>query len=365
MSSIYPNAIDGYAQIPLIIDTVTQINADAINRLRSAIINIETELGTIPSGTYTTISDRFNQIDAEIVLLNADIESLQQTVDYEVNRLSSDITQLSNSVSQQFENLTNYDIPSSYKEPVRVATTENILLGATCPLQVDDVTLNVGDRILVCNQNDATKNGIYFVVSPGIGSDGIWQRDEDFNGADDFIKAGLMTYVQEGSVNGQSVFMLTTLGQITLDSTELNFIGSKLNMRSDANGTAVLGDVGSPVVLSSANTYFYQSGVTDTRDYDTAVWYVTVAAKGTATSVTVKISWLEDGTNLGPQGTEDILSGASTLSVYEATYNIASETAPFNIPVIPLNVIGPNAKIAIKADVGITTQVYARVWRKA
>tara|TARA_R110002110_G_scaffold73725_1_gene195457 strand:+ start:894 stop:1076 length:183 start_codon:yes stop_codon:yes gene_type:complete len=35
--SIYPNAIDGYAQLPLAIDDITPVNAFSVNTLRSAI----------------------------------------------------------------------------------------------------------------------------------------------------------------------------------------------------------------------------------------------------------------------------------------------------------------------------------------
>ena len=66
MSSIYPNSIDGYAQLPLVVDTVTHINAVTVNRLRSAIVNIETELGIQPSGTYTDVRERLDALEDRI-----------------------------------------------------------------------------------------------------------------------------------------------------------------------------------------------------------------------------------------------------------------------------------------------------------
>ena len=39
--SNYPNSIDGYAQIPFIVNKETAIKAVSLNNLRSAIINIE------------------------------------------------------------------------------------------------------------------------------------------------------------------------------------------------------------------------------------------------------------------------------------------------------------------------------------
>jgi hypothetical protein len=64
--SVYPNAIDGYAQLPLVIDNSTPINAITVNSLRSAIINIENELGRTPSGSYDTVRARLDALETEI-----------------------------------------------------------------------------------------------------------------------------------------------------------------------------------------------------------------------------------------------------------------------------------------------------------
>jgi len=63
MSSIYPDAIDGYEQIPLVVDKVTPVNAASVNPLRSAIINIENTLGLNPEGTYDTVRARLDAIE--------------------------------------------------------------------------------------------------------------------------------------------------------------------------------------------------------------------------------------------------------------------------------------------------------------
>ena len=83
--------------------------------------------------------------------------------------------------------------------------------------------------------------------------------------------------------------------------------------RSDSAGTDVLGSSGAPQLLNLADTYFDQSGFTDTRDFGDCVWHVTCENKGTATKLTVKIEWSEDASNLSPQGSESISAGVSTL----------------------------------------------------
>lgn len=88
MSSIYPASIDGYAQIPLAVDTITPINAETVNRLRSAIINIETELGVLPS------SENFVDVRARLDALEADITSLQN-----VSGSGGSVTQVTSDIS--------------------------------------------------------------------------------------------------------------------------------------------------------------------------------------------------------------------------------------------------------------------------
>jgi hypothetical protein len=86
--SIYPNAIDGYAQLPLAIDMVTRVDASSVNRLRCAIINLENELGVLPSGAYVTVRSRLDaledgeavglaQILSRLAILEADVLSLE------------------------------------------------------------------------------------------------------------------------------------------------------------------------------------------------------------------------------------------------------------------------------------------------
>ena len=62
-TSIYPKAIDGYAQLPLATNKITPVNAESVNRLRSAIINIETTLGVNPQGdSDNTVAERVSRI---------------------------------------------------------------------------------------------------------------------------------------------------------------------------------------------------------------------------------------------------------------------------------------------------------------
>lgn len=60
MSSIYPNAIDGYSQIRIVRDLIDEVIASDTNGLRSAVIAIEQTLGVNPQGAFGTVVARLN-----------------------------------------------------------------------------------------------------------------------------------------------------------------------------------------------------------------------------------------------------------------------------------------------------------------
>jgi hypothetical protein len=100
------------------------------------------------------------------------------------------------------------------KQSVRAATTVAITLSNT--QTIDDVPLSVGDRVLVKNQGTASQNGIYVVQS------GPWERSSDAN-IDSEVTPGMFVFIEQGTQNGDSGWVLTTDAPITLDSTSLTF----------------------------------------------------------------------------------------------------------------------------------------------
>jgi hypothetical protein len=96
--SVYPNAIDGYAQIPLTIDNVTKVDAVTVNRLRCAIINIEAELGVLPSGSFNTVGERLDSIDSPDL---TDIEDRLSALEAEVASILEFIGGLDNMESDE------------------------------------------------------------------------------------------------------------------------------------------------------------------------------------------------------------------------------------------------------------------------
>ena len=103
------------------------------------------------------------------------------------------------------------------KDSVRVATTANITIATALNNgdTLDGVTLATNDRILVKNQSTGSENGIYVVAaSPA--------RSTDFDASAE-VSGGAFTFVEEGTTNADSGWVVTTNGAITVGTTALSF----------------------------------------------------------------------------------------------------------------------------------------------
>ena len=100
------------------------------------------------------------------------------------------------------------------KASVRAATTANITLSNT--QTIDGVALSVGDRVLVKDQNTASQNGIYVVAS------GSWSRSTDADEPAE-VTPGFFFFVEEGTVNADSGWVMTADGTITIGTTAITF----------------------------------------------------------------------------------------------------------------------------------------------
>lgn len=100
------------------------------------------------------------------------------------------------------------------KASVRLSTTDDIILsgGQT----IDGRAVADGDRILVKNQNDGTKNGIYIASTSG-----AWARSTDANTSSK-VTTGLTTTVEDGDSNAGTTWLLITKN-VTLGTSSLSF----------------------------------------------------------------------------------------------------------------------------------------------
>jgi hypothetical protein len=182
------------------------------------------------------------------------------------------------------------------KQSVRAATTGPITLATG--LENGDtldttVTLATGDRVLVKDQSTASENGIYVVNATGAPT-----RATDFDSTAE-VTPGAFTFVEEGTLNADSGWVLTTNGTITVGSTALNWALfsvagtilagdglSKTGNTINVGGTTDRISVSSDAVDISAN-YVGQSSITTLGTITTGVWNgtdVAVTAGGTGSS---------------------------------------------------------------------------------
>jgi len=120
------------------------------------------------------------------------------------------------------------------KMPCRVASTGDmaatynstsltLTANANGAISVDGISLVANDRVLVKDQSNSTENGIYFVSVVGtVSTPFVLTRATDFDTSTE-VTAGVFTFIEEGTVNADTGWMLTTNNPIELDTTGLEF----------------------------------------------------------------------------------------------------------------------------------------------
>ena len=101
-----------------------------------------------------------------------------------------------------------------WKDSVRVATTANITLSGT--QTIDGIAVVADQRVLVKNQSTGSENGIYLCKA------GAWARAADMNAADEF--SGAAVFVQEGTANGDTGYVCSNDGDVTVGTTAITFV---------------------------------------------------------------------------------------------------------------------------------------------
>lgn len=188
------------------------------------------------------------------------------------------------------------------KESVRLATTGNITLSGA--QNIDGVAVVTGNRILVKDQGSGQQNGIYIANTSG-----AWTRSPDANTATD-LNSGAFTFVEEGTVNQNTGWVMITDGNIVWDTTIMTWaqfsgVGAlvagagltKTGSTVDAVGTANRIQVNADSI-DIASTYAGQTSITTVGSITTGAW------NGTAIS-----------TARGGTGATDVESARGNLSL--------------------------------------------------
>jgi len=187
------------------------------------------------------------------------------------------------------------------KASVRAASTTNISM-LMMTQTIDGVALISGDRVLVKDQSTASQNGIYVV------DNSTWYRATDADTSAE-VTSGMFVFVEEGTVNDNTGWVLGTANPITLNTTSLSF------SQFSAAGTIIAGDgltqsgstfnvttASSGRIVVAADSIDLASGIVTASTYKS----VTVDTYGRVTAGT-------NPTTLAGYGITDALSTSSVL----------------------------------------------------
>lgn len=302
--------------------------SDATNTITSA---YQTYVGTVANnitdayeladqGLSSDISNVASDLAAAELQLGSDITNAiaesKNFTNTTANALSSDISNavsgyqaadstLEASLTQDFQDADNTVLETlrseiaaaaqglDVKESVRVASTEHVTTAYSTGSYptIDGVALALGDRVLLKNQNNAALNGIFEVADDRL------VRTADANEPSE-LNAGTFVFVEEGTVNSDSGWVVTSNNPITIGTDEMiwaQFSGTGQIVAGDGlskTGSTLAVNVGDGLAIVSDNvvissSYAGQTSIDTVGTITTGTWEgdtIDVAHGGTGTT---------------------------------------------------------------------------------
>lgn len=280
-------------------NTVVMATVSYVDQEISDLGNAYSDADNALSNTITTAYQ-----NADNALSNTITSAYQDADNAVVSSLTQDYQDADNTVLSTLRD----EIAASaqgldIKNSVRAATTGNISLSGE--QTIDGVSVVAGDRVLVKAQSTASENGIYVAAA------GSWVRADDAGNGE--LSAGSFTFVEEGTANADSGWVISTNGAITVGTTAIAWtqfsgtgqitagdglakVGGTLSVNVDGTTLEISGD---NVVISSS--YAGQASIDTVGTITTGTWEgstIDVAHGGTGVTTFAAGEYLVgDGSN--------------------------------------------------------------------
>ena len=231
------------------------------------------------------------------------------------------------------------------KPSVRLGTTANITGTATATTitytatgatTYDGVAPALNDRVLVKNQTNTVDNGSYTVTT--LGSAGV---AEVLTRSTDTITANAFWFIEEGTANADTSWMVTTNGAITLGTTALTIgqFGAPGSVSGTANRITVTGGV-----VDIAATYVGQTSITTLGVITAGTW--------NGTNV---------GTSYGGTGAGTVLGARANLNVPQQGYAATLGSVTAGVALVVSHNLGTQDVIAQVRDASTNEYIYLDV----
>lgn len=205
------NVLDGATAGTAVASKALVVDANKDINLGSGDITATNVTGTLQTAAQTNVTS--------VGTLDGLAVSGSQTVTMGSNRITNvaDPSQAQDAATKSYVDAvkTGLDV----KDSVRVATTISGTLATSFANSsvIDGVTLATGDRILLKNQSTASTNGIYTVAASGAPA-----RATDYD-ANAEVSGGSFCFVEEGTTNADSGWVVSTNGDIVVGSTSIAY----------------------------------------------------------------------------------------------------------------------------------------------
>jgi trimeric autotransporter adhesin len=225
--------------------------------------------------------------------------------------------------------------------------------GTNVAIQIDGVSLNVTDRVLIYTQSNATHNGVYVVStqgapdSPGPGAKWVLTRSDDTDtyvtDSPDGLSEGSTFFVQQGVTGAGETYTCNTPGTIVFGTTNITFAQvSSAQIYSAGTGLNLSGTTFSidnttvtPATYGTASQVSQiainaQGQITSASNVTIAITASNVSGlAASATTDTTNASNITTGTLLNARTTATASNGASTIVARDTNGSFSANLGAF------------------------------------